>query len=297
MVALGAGLVEDQTPIEPAPYGLLSPAATVIEGDGRWTGGFNYETRECLAATSLTAICAGSVTATAVNRSGDLLYRNYLPFAVTTDFKCSTFGNTPDDIREQAREYTRAGLQKSAEYEFWTGALAKAAAEDDSWNTLEDGEYPNRYLASENAVDVTPTPGTGVRSKQALALLEQALADSGLGVRGTIHATREVASVLGLPNDDDRLTTKLGNYVIAGTGYTGSGPDGTLPTAPGHVWMYATGPVTVRVGDPESYPTESNQSVDIRNNTIQYYSDQIVAVTWNNCAHFAVLVDLNLDYA
>lgn len=292
MVALGA-VVTGNAPAEPAPYGLLSPAATVVnDASAYWANGFQYETLDCVSEVTLTDICNTSVSVSGVEPTGSELFRTYHPFAVQTSFSCSTMSRTPAEIEQIARDRIDACVQKAVEHEFWSGALAKAAAEE----YTGDGEYPNRYLASTGAVDVTPTLGTAVKTKYGLALLEGALARCGCGIKGTIHTTREVASALSPKNEDEKLLTPLGNLIIAGPGYDGTGPDGEQPTG-SQVWMYATGPVTVRLGPVETVPDRPNQAVNIANNEATYLVEQVAAVTWNSCCHYAVLVDLSLDYA
>lgn len=291
-MALGA-VVTDNAVAEPAPYGILSPAVTVVEGNStRWESGFSFDSQGCATGVEIIDSCNPGVTAVAVEGDGDVRFRDYYPFAIRTEYRCSTMSLRPEEVEDLALRHHEACAQKAIEFEFWTGTLAKLAAEE--WTG--EGEYPNRYLASTGANDVTPTTGTAVKTKYGLALLEGALADCGCGVRGTIHATRAVASALGLKNNNDRLETTLGNTVVAGPGYTGSAPNGDEPDSPA-VWMYATGPVTVHLSEPFVVPLERSQAVDIARNEIVYTVEQVVAVTWDSCCHSAVLVDLSLDYA
>lgn len=293
MVATGA-VFSNTAPAEPASFGLLSPAATVvIDNDPHWTSGFDYETLDCAADVTLRDICNTGVSVSGVEPEGSELWRNYQPFAIETGFKCSTMSRSPEEVERITTDRATACIQKALEHEFWSGALAKAAAEE---YPEDRGEYPNRYLASTGAADVTPTPGTAVKTKHGLALLEGALARCGCGIKGTIHVTREVGSALAPKNENGTLQTPLGNTVIAGPGYDGTGPNGSQPTG-AQVWMYATGPVTVRLSDITTVQDERSQAVNIKNNEIFYLVDAVGAVTWNSCCHYAVLVDLSLDYA
>jgi len=294
-VATPGAVVKDNATPEPALYGLLSSAVTVVNDTSEhWQNGFFYETLDCLSEVKLTSICNAAASVTAIEPSGADSFRRYDTFNVQTMFKCSSMSRRPEEVAEIAERAAEACVQKALEQEFWGGALAKVAAED--WNANNDEEYPNRYLASENAVDVTPTPGTGVKAKYALALLERALGDCGCGISGTIHVTRDVATTLGLKDKGGHLVTSLGNAVVAGTGYSGIGPDG-YPAPAGKVWAYATGPVTVRLGARELSPIEYTAADIANTNTVIYQVDQVAAVTWNSCCHYAVLVDLSLDYS
>lgn len=275
--------------LAPAPYGLLNSKTLVTESE-RWEGGFEQESIACNTRLRLIDICSTSVSASAVEPTGTRSLGAYHPFAVQTTAKCSTFGFKAHDYKEQAIQALEAMQNKAVELEFWTGRLAQAV------ETETGVPSPNRYLASSTAVDKTPTPGTPIKVRYGLALLEGALADAGYGGIGFIHAPREVASTLPLSDKDGDgvLKTMLGNYVIAGTGYTGSGPTGTMPAA--GVWMYATGPVIARLGEPSVTPGEVAQSVDTRFNTIEVSAERTASVVWDGCEHFAVLVDLSLDY-
>jgi len=152
------------------------------------------------------------------------------------------------------------------------------------------------YLASSQSVDVTPTPGTAVKVRYGLALLEQAIASSPIGAQGVIHAPRDVATALRLHKDGTTLRTNLDTPVVAGVGYSKKGPSGADAPA-GKAWMYATGPVSVRLGPTIITPAKLNQAVDIRINNIEYFVDRSAAVTWSTTDSYAVLVDLTLDYA
>lgn len=291
-----ASVFSDSKRTKPALFGLLSPATDLImDSDVHWTSEFDYETLDCVADVELSAMCNSEVVVNAIENSGSAQYRTYVPFEIITKFQCSTMSRRPEEIRDIAIAAAEACTQKALEYELWTGSLAKAAAADDSWDSGTRGAYPNRFLASPSARDVTPTPGTPVKTRHGLALLERALAECGCGLQGTIHVTRDVASALGLKKDDDVLVTNLGNTVVAGTGYTGSGPDGTVP-ADNQAWMYVTGPITVRLGEILVVPDTISQAVDTAKNTSVYSVSQPAAVTWNSCCHAAVLVDLSLDY-
>jgi hypothetical protein len=174
--------------------------------------------------------------------------------------------------------------------EFWEGRIANAV-NTEAGTTVNE----NRYLTDGGAEDLTPTAGTPVKVRHGLALLEGALASAGCGNRGFIHTPVSIASVLPLKEDGDVLRTVMGNYVIAGTGYRGTGPGVSDPTTGTRMWIYATGPVFVRLGDAQ-VSAEGNQNYDTRTNTVEVSAELLAAAVWDGCAHFGVLVDLSLDY-
>lgn len=279
-------------PVSISEYGILSDAVEVIEDNGfDWEGGFIYDTIDG-SVVSVNAPISGMATnnnVTVVANENQPTYRFYYPFDVKTTIQASTMGTRPADLLVDATRALDVVLQKNIEREFWTGGIASQLT----------APIPNRYLAQTGSVNVTPGGSTtvGVKTKHGVALLERALGDATIGSKGVIHATRDVASVLeNVSNKTGVLTTQLGNFVVAGSGYTGTGPGNTAVTE--HLrWMYATGPVTVRVGKVNVVPEEVGQAIDISTNTIKYFVDRPAAITWATTKLYAVLVDLSLDLA
>ena len=276
--------------LEPALYGLVNPK-TLVNESLRWEGGFEQESIACNATIRNIDICNTAAVSEVKDATGTYSLGEYKPFAVQAEVQCSTLGSTRVDWEQRVLDALEACTSKAVEHELWTGTLAQAAIDEG------DTEYPNRYLANGDATDVTPTPGTAIRPRHGLALLEGKLAEAGCGTRGFIHAPVSIASVLPAKDRDGYLTTAIGNYLIAGSGYTGSGPDLEDPTVGTTMWMYATGPVAVRLGDKKVYAGESSEHVDSSTNTIVLSGERPASVVWDGCEHFGVLVDLSLDYA
>ena len=275
--------------LEPLPYGLVNPK-TLVSETLRWESGFEQETIACRAQVNVLDLCNTAASYTAKEPEGTGSLGEYKPFAVQTIFECSTMSGTRIDWEARALDALVACTSKAVEEEFWEGNLAQAAIDDDP-------EYPNRYLTNGDAVDVTPTPGTAVKPRHGLALLEGALATAGCGTRGFIHVPTSIGSVLPLKDKDGILTTQVGNYVIAGAGYSGAGPGVTEPVTGSEMWIFATGPVFVRLGEGEVAPGEIREYTDTTKNTIKLSAERPASVVWDGCAHFGVLVDLSLDYA
>lgn len=270
-------------PLEVVPYGLLSLQDPTVDNEPHWVGGFYYESLACSTELNILDVCGGQDPINVVTPNRDFLTQFYQPFTLEAIDFCSTFGYKQHDVEARALAALEAGTQKGLEYEFWTGTAAQANAYVD-----------NRYLASTSSVDVTPTPGTPVKIRYGLAMLERALAGCALGTKGTIHMTHDVASAMNSKVVGDHLESPVGNYIVAGSGYTGSGPDGTMPTT--GQWMYATGNVTVRIGDSQILGDKMSQQVDRSVNTWEVHAERPAAVTWDGCCAFAVLVDLALEY-
>lgn len=275
--------------LEPAPYGLVNPK-TLVDETERWESGFEQESLACNSTIRNIDIC-NTAAASAVNTAnGDYSLGQYKPFAVQAEVTCSTMGGTRVDWEERALAALEACTSKAVEHELWTGNLAEAAI------AAGDTAYPNRYLTNGDATDLTPTPGTAIRPKHGLALLEGMLADEGCGGRGFIHAPVSIASVLGAKDQDGVLVTPMGNYLVAGAGYDGTGPNVTGPTLGNRAWIFATGPVFVRLGQSQVQGSVA-QHIDSRTNKIVLTAERPASVLWDGCAHFGVLVDLSLDYA
>ena len=273
-----------------APYGILSPATTTYnESDSFWTSGITYEAMDA-GLVAVNGTIYGKATASTVTVADSTAskerFKTYYPFDIRASVKVSTMGTNPADIEASAKMALDIVTQKAVETEFWSGGVAKLLTSDND----------NRYLASTQSVDVTPTPGTAVKVRYGLALLEQAIAGSPIGAQGVIHATRDVATALRLENDGTTLRTDLATPVVAGVGYSKLGPSGAVAPA-GKAWMYATGPISVRLGATTIVPEKLNQAVNTRINEIEYFVDRPAAVTWSTTDVYAVLVDLTLDYA
>lgn len=274
--------------IQPSPYGLFSLDAEMNPpGNEQWLSGLAVETRACGMKLHVKDICDNSLDSEVFTPSTNeetVCAYPAMPVSVQVDMpERSTFGMLAQNYELWTEEALLVGSQKGLEHELWTGGLAAAAG------------YDNRFLASGAAVtDITPTPGTPVKIRYGLALLEGALGDCGLGAPGVIHMRREVASPLGLKADDGQLKTNLGNLVVAGAGYPGTGPDGTAPAT--GTWIYATGPVFWWLGDATIYPDNISQAVLISRNSVQWLGERPAAVAFDGCCIFAVHVDLQLDY-
>lgn len=279
--------------IEPALYGLVNPK-TLASTTARWVSGFEQESVACMADVNLLDVCNQGIDTQVIERTGTGTTGPYLPFAVQAAVKCSTAGGLRTDWEQRALDALEQCQNKAIELEFWEGRLARAANDDEP----DSNPNPNRYLTDGGAEDLTPTTGTAIRVRHGLALLEGALADAGCGGRGYIHVPRSIGSVLPVKDRDGDgvLQTTLGNYVIAGEGYTGTGEDGAAPAGTAQ-WIFATGPVTVRLDEPNVAADYPKQSINTETNDIEVSAERMAAVTWDGCVHIGVLVDLSLDYA
>lgn len=281
-------LVATEQPVK-APYGILSPATTLKELAAESEAGFRYYIADAGLVVKTQALYGGGATSETIvdNSANTKDFGIYYPFSIEASITASSLGHRPEDLLETAQNALDMVAQKAIESEFWHGTIAQSLTKTND----------NRYLSDVvSALDVTPTPGTAVKVRYGQALLEEALAETPLSARGVIHAPKLIASVLQAFDNGGALVTNLGTNVVAGSGYSHIGPDGTLaPT--GKAWMYATGPITVHLGSIAVVPEKLNQSVDTLTNTVKYFVNRPAAVTWSTTHLYAVLVDLTLDYA
>lgn len=276
-------------PLELSPFGLLSPAADQFKHDDEfWTSGITYQIKDAgLKVINASIMERPEITEEVINNTSETqLYGLYYPFDVRTSIKVSTMGTSLDDIEEGARNALDIAVQRATEIEFLNGNIASQLTKDND----------NRYLSHSSTVDLTPTSGTGVKLRYGMALLEDAIS-SGIGAKGVIHATKGAAFAARLEQDGKTLLTQVGTPVVAGSGYVSNVGPGGVAASGNNVWLYGTGPVSVRRGKVSVTPEKQSQAVNTAINTVEYYVDQPVAITLGTGKIYAVLVDLTLDYS
>jgi hypothetical protein len=158
---------------------------------------------------------------------------------------------------------TRLGLQESfaVERAYWTGVAGG------------DPTGAPHLAAATGAQVLSATPVSVARG---LGMLEEAI---GLftGAIGVIHGARHmVGSFPDLTEKGGRLTTKVGTQVALGTGYPGTGPDGTR--AAGVSWLYATGPVLVLRSPVIDVPSEPWMAFDRATDRTAVHAVRFVSV-------------------
>ena len=273
--------------LTPAPGGLFSAAdVTRDAGTPQWANGaYGWDSDACPTELLLSDFCTNQAEAPIA--SADSPENGSWPFGVIARYECYTPGYTVEQRREIARKQAEAGSQKAVEHELWTGQIAQAS------NRLD---VP--YLNNNGAVDV----GGPVKAALAVAKLEQALADCGLGTQGVIHLTRQAAVVAASQNvierDGDKLFTALGTPVVAGVGYdpavTPAAPKNSpvpappaLGPRPDNQYGFATGPVYVRLGGVEII----GEHLDHSTNVIETLAGRPAAVYWDSCCTASVQID------
>ena len=224
---------------------------------------------------------------------GDQSPLQYQPFVVEVPYTCSSWGYEANDYRGKALRQLAAGTGKAVEREFWTGELNVANINLRWWTPAANIVNPGGWAAP-----------VAVNVALGLALLEQALAGCATGSRGMIHAPAVVVERMGqwyLIDDDPGcdedecrlLTRSRGDVVVSGAGYDPLvGPFAAVPPIGAtEAWVYATGMVDVRLGEPMIYPETMAEALDRATNTVTYRGERTAAVNPDGCCMFAVLVD------
>lgn len=281
-------------PLVPASFGLLSAAdVTVTDGTAEWIRGFaaQYNSRPQLV--RILTQAEGIADNGTVYQASDNQTRQYDdidPFFIEITSKVSGLSYNDSTTREKLIDQLEAVTSKAIEFELWTGVAA-----------ISDGSN-QPYLQKDNAATVV---GSGaVSPKKALSLIEGAIADSPTGAGGVIHITRELASILTLQgaikpvdNEDTRfgaqhLETVLGTKVVVGTGYTGDGPGTGNGATDSAQWIYATGPVSVYLGEAEVTNEDLARSFTSSTNDVNVSALRAAAVYFDPSIFYAVNVDL-----
>lgn len=270
------------------PYGLWDTIQTPSPDGVHWQQGVTWEDRcptgdstydECLAVTGIGAPPEPPAkTANVVQES-----RGATPFTVYARFDCSPVGL--GDAQATAQDALARVEQLQVEAAFWTGVAGGQAvvfphlAAD---TEVLDGEVVLQTAAS-------PTV-TGADVAQALGELEQELADCYAG-QGLIHVPRTALPTLAAWNlvreVDGRLLTPGGNLIVAGGGYSGTGPDGSAPAA-GTTWIYATGAAWGYRSD--VYFSQVRDSLNRSSNTLQMLAERNYLIGFECCLLAAHIV-------
>lgn len=281
-------------PLVPASFGLLSAAdVTVTAANAEWLRGFaaQYNSRPQLV--RILTQAAGIANNGTVYQASDNQMQQYDeidPFFIEIISKASGLNYNDQSARAKLVEQLEATTGKAVEFELWTGAAAIADGSDQP------------FLTKNNAATVI---GSGpVSPKKALSVIEGAIADSPTGAGGVIHITRELASILTLQgaikpvdNEDTRfgaqhLETVLGTKVVVGTGYNGDGPGTGNAATDTTQWIYATGPVSVYLGEAEVTNEDLARSFTSSTNDVNVSALRAAAVYFDPSIFYAVQVDI-----
>ncbi|MFM9656836.1 hypothetical protein [Streptomyces scabiei] len=284
-------LIELPVAFTALPYGLWDSLQTPSPDGVHWQNGITWEERcptgdttydECLAVTGTGAPPEPDAKTANVDQTN----RGATSFTVYARFDCSPIGLR--DAQTVAQDALTRVEQQQVEAAFWTGmagdqpvVLPHLAADTE----VLDGDVVLQTAASPVV--------TGADVAHALGLLEQELAECYSG-QGLIHVPRSALPTLSAWNlvrdDGGRLVTAAGNLVVAGSGYTGSGPDGSPPAA-GTTWIYATGAAWGYRSD--VFISQVRDSLNRSSNTLQMLAERNYLIGFE-CCHLAAHIVLGV---
>lgn len=278
---MATGLFEPvEAPPAQAPFtGLVASLGVTNGGDQRWVNGFSWAPETCFEAHTM-SVCGAEAQAQQGNAGGGIVY--YRPVGLHVDEVCRTrFTSGVDAMQARVRRQLTASTSYLLARELWLGTATQA----DPYDTpTGDVNITNPYLASSSANVIAGTPDP----IEALGLLEETASRAALGQDVHLHVPRVLMPQFGqiLVQQGPKLRTQTGALVISDPGYTGSGPAGQAesPTA---VWMYATAPVQVRLGDIETLGVPR-----VADNTMLVVAERPAAAAFDPCVHFAISVTL-----
>lgn len=214
-----------------------------------------------------------------VGPSGTVYYQ---PPVLRVEDSCPALNAVGTEDEARVRRQAEAVTSWTIARELWTG-------EHSDVNPFDTPEASNQFNAR-------LTAGLGVQEvagkhepQHALGALEQAARGQlgSLGMDVWIHMPITLVPLMGdgIVRDGAGLFTKTGARVIADAGYPGTDPDDAVQADA--LWMYATGPVEVRISR-----VSVNQFVDQRHNLHHTTADRIYAATFDPCVLHGVAVDL-----
>lgn len=265
-----------QAPTSAPPRVGLVTARTIQNAPDGWENGLTFHPERCPVGGRFDPCGDATLSIDASGRTVE-----FDAFAVWAGEKCSTFGFR-EDRRARATRMLESVKYFEIEEEFWTGELSDAAS------------FSNDHLADPTSDDVTGTGGA-LSPTNALACLEEYLAQTLKGQRGMIHATHQLVTLwAGLQlvrREGNLVLTALDTIVVPGAGYPGTGPQDQ--EIGGAQFAYATDEVSLLLGS-VTVTGENGEEHDRETNTIEIRAWQPVGIVWPKCAHGVVRVDVPL---
>jgi len=208
---------------------------------------------------------------------GGPIWGEATPFAVYGTFACKSVGFTFDEAQRIATAQLEAREIQRVEQAFWSGDL---------------GSQPN--LQKYDGTTSVILGGAAQPLDLGIGYLEYQIATQ-YGSQGVIHMTRGMALMaLGrelLVTEGDRLYTRLGTPVVAGTGYSGEGPTGQPATEYAQSWAFATPAMFGYRGEIVTGSAEPGDLLDRTNNDLYALAERMYLLAFDPCGIAAVLLD------
>lgn len=292
-------------PLEPPLHGLLDTAYEIdVEGDG-WLAGITFSPNPQSCGHVIPWQSSMEEPADKAAPGANVDVEKYYSFDLTYSIYCHALPEALKEQEDAAMAALKVGSGQAVEAIFWgpgtDGPLADIFA--DGGNFSLSGSTP---LVTGGCQGILNTDGlsSGIDAytpKQALLALTQAAGNCALGARATIHApvylvedwAEQGLITLSDPADPTSkfITNVRGDYVVGGSGYTGTGPVGhPLETpASGHAWAYTSGPVGVRLSEPT---VKETTYVDHASNLHKIIVERTAVIAAGTTCLFAAYVDV-----
>lgn len=308
MAGLNARKIVDPPRFTNTPYGLASYVDWRDDPDPHWKMGITYEPICGTAGTTADPCVVTGLSAVGLTKgpTTSRTTRGALPFTVFEEVDCGPVGHWDDAVDFATQAFLR-NESYHVEKAFWTGnvttelgvanvVLPHLAGNTTIYDTDIDTYGRSNFIVLQPAA--TTVTGVAVDPVEALGNIEKALGDCYNGI-GYIHMPVGVLAHLTmnhlLQEGQNKLKTWNGNYVVAGTGYPGTGPDGSSPGY-GLSWIYATGqlfgyrgPINVLPlagRGPNGQITQS--SFDRTLNTTKVIVERTYVISWDCCLSAAL---------
>lgn len=282
---------------EASPYGLLSVVQwrTAVGNADHWRYGVEWESNCSGTETIELDPCAPSVTG-GFTETESRVWKGATAFRVYARIQCSTV-----DFYDRAQALATEALTRNEQWEvertLWDGTTRSPyGAVVSNYPRLASNMVVGTGTPRDVALQTAATVVSGgvYDPKVGLGVLEDALGACYNG-RGVIHVPQMLIPGLAgaglLIREDGGLYTHNGNRVIAGAGYSGSGPDGVEPSGASK-WMYATGPLLGYRGPIGFNPVVTN--LNRQTDTVDELVWRDYLIGWD-CCHLGVQIRMDVD--
>jgi hypothetical protein len=262
----GLGVPVPAPPLVPQPLNLVRSSRNPNDGNTLWTQGFTYLPN---AIGDLTLVDDCSPAHADVPAYTGSTKAQWKPYILQASFTCSAFGWSENNYADRARELLDAATAKMVEFEFWHGALAKAAG------------YGNLFLTQTTGADVYAATSV----QEAVGICEQYISQKHYGGRGMIHMPPVLSPYLQLVTrrEGNLLLTNRDTIVVPGTGYGVYAQAATNPPPmpAGPFVVVGTGIVDVRLTDISVFPDDPAQTLDRSTNTVEVRAERYACASWD----------------
>jgi hypothetical protein len=297
----GARLLVEPPTFDLRKFGLLSVVQDrSTAADQHWQNGVTWQDLCGMAGTTYSGcLSAGTVTTTGGAKSSNVHRSTFgaTPFAVVAELDCSPVGYSDQERQADAAAALTRNEAFQVEGAFWTGrAGGDAGIVFPHLASAEAVVDPNITIMSVTLQCAASTVSGSVVLDvvEGLQRLEYQMAQCYSG-----QLTLHVPSVLGealiqwgvIAPQGEQMLTKTGHLVALGGGYPGTSPSGVA--TPNVAWVYATGPVFMYRGAPETF--RFYQMLDRTNNTLKAIVERPYVLGYSCCCLGAVPLALGGD--